>query len=188
MSAPQRRKGKPNRGGGRFNSSRGSSGGRGRGRGGPRGRGRGGGHGAGGHGGGGFCGGKKGGDSAAAMGYLGDSVVVGRDEYDDYDHTPRFVTTLEAICLHIYHLPPWFFHSVRSIPSLNCLDRRWSLAILGHAGPRWWIRLSLHLVLGLPCCLVNSRGVHSVTFEVHLLSLNRVMCPAYSCIPFLITN
>ena len=97
MSAPQRRKGKPNRGGGRFNSSRGSGGGgggRGRGRGVQRGRG-----GGGGHGGGGFCGGKKGGDSAAAMGYLGDSVVVGRDDYDDYDNTPRFVTTLQAICL-----------------------------------------------------------------------------------------
>ena len=59
-----------------------------------------------------------------------------------------------------------FFHSVRRNPSLNCLHRRRSLAILGHAGPRWRIRLSLHLVLGLPCRLVHSRGVHSVTLFV----------------------
>ena len=60
--------------------------------------------------------------------------------------------------------------------------------ILGHAGPRWRIRLSLHLVLGLPCSLVHSGGVHSVTLFVHLLSLNRAMCPAHPCIPFLITS
>ena len=34
------------------------------------------------------------------------------------------------------------------------------------------IMLSLHLVLGLPCRLVHSRGDHSVTIVVHLLSLN----------------
>lgn len=112
MSAPQRRKGKPNRGGGRFNRSRGSSGGGGHGHGKGGGHGRGGGHGTGGSGGprgrgrgrgshggggGGFCGGRKGADSAAAMGYLGDSVVVGRDEYNDYDNKPRFVTTHRLI-------------------------------------------------------------------------------------------
>ena len=86
----------------------------------------------------------------------------------------------------IYH--QGFFHSVRRNPSLNCLHRRRSLAILGHEGPRWWIRLSLHLVLGLPCRLFHSRGVHSVTLFVHLLSLNRAMCPAHPCIPFLITS
>ena len=37
--------------------------------------------------------------------------------------------------------------------------------------------LSFHLVLGLPCRLVHSRGVHSVNLLVHLLSLNRAMCP-----------
>ena len=47
---------------------------------------------------------------------------------------------------------------------------------------------SLHLVLGLLCRLVHSRGVHSVTIFVHLLSLNRAMCPAHPCIPFLITS
>ena len=86
----------------------------------------------------------------------------------------------------IYH--QGFFHSVRRNPSLNCLHRCRSLAILGHEGPRWWIRLSLHLVLGLPCRLFHSRGVHSVTLFVHLLSLNRAMCPAHPCIPFLITS
>ena len=85
----------------------------------------------------------------------------------------------------IYH--QGFFHSVMRNHSLNCLHRRRSLAIVGHAGPRWQIRQS-HLVLGLPCCLVHSRGVHSVTLFVHLLSLNRAMCPAYPCIPFLITS
>ena len=48
-------------------------------------------------------------------------------------------------------------------------------------------KAALHLVLGLPCRLVHSRGVHSVTLSVHLLSLNRAMCPAHPCIPFLIT-
>ena len=80
----------------------------------------------------------------------------------------------------IYH--QGFFHFVRRNPSLICLHRRRSLAILGHAGPRWRIRLSLHLVLGLPCRLVHSRGVHSVTLFVHLLCLNRAMCPSHPCI------
>ena len=48
----------------------------------------------------------------------------------------------------IYH--QGIFHSLRRNPSLNCLHRRRSLAIFGHTGPRWRIRLSLHLVLGLP--------------------------------------
>ena len=86
----------------------------------------------------------------------------------------------------IYH--QGFFHSVRRNPSLNCFHRRRSLAILGHAVPRWRTRLSLHLVLGLPCRLVHSRGVHYVTLLVHLLSLKRAMCPAHPCIPFLITS
>ena len=86
----------------------------------------------------------------------------------------------------IYH--QGFFHSVRRNPSLNCYHRRRALAILGHAGPKWRIRLYLHLVLGLPCRLVHSRGVHSVTLLVHLLSVNRAMCPAHPCIPFLITS
>ena len=86
----------------------------------------------------------------------------------------------------IYH--QGFFHFVRRNPSLNCLHRRRSLAILGHAEPRWRMRLFLHLVLGLPCRLVHSRGAHSVSLTVHLLSLNRAMCPAHPCIPFLITS
>ena len=76
----------------------------------------------------------------------------------------------------IYH--QGFFHSVRRNPSLNCLHRRRSLAILGHEGPRWWIRLSLHLVLGLPCRLFHSRGVHSVTLFVHL-SYNKYYTTIY---------
>ena len=88
--------------------------------------------------------------------------------------------------LPIYH--QGFFHSVRRNPSLICFHRRRSLAILGHVGPKWRIRLSLHLVLGLPCRLVHGRGVHSVTLLVHLLSLNRAMRPAHPCIPFLITS
>ena len=67
----------------------------------------------------------------------------------------------------IYH--QGFFHSVRRNPSLNCLHRRWSVAILGHTGPRWRIRLSLHLVLGLPCpfswCPLCRFFCPSVVFE-----------------------
>ena len=79
---------------------------------------------------------------------------------------------------------PWihyqgFFHSVRRNPFLNCFHRRRSIAIIGHTGPRWRIRLSLHLVLGLPCRLVHSRGVHSVSLTVHLLSLNRAIYAAH---------
>ena len=44
----------------------------------------------------------------------------------------------------IYH--QGFFHFVRRNPSLNCFHRRRSLVIIGHAGLRWRIRLSLHLV------------------------------------------
>ena len=95
--------------------------------------------------------------------------------------------------VHNYNLPfniyhQGLFHSVRRNPSLNCFHRRRSLPILAHAGPRWRIRLSLHLILGLPCRLVHSRGVHSVTLLVHLLSLKRAMCPAHPYIPFLITS
>ena len=85
----------------------------------------------------------------------------------------------------IYH--QGFFHSVTRNPSLNCFHSCRSLAILGHAGSKWRTRLSLHLVLGLPCRLVHSRGFHSVTLIVHLLSLNHAMCPVHPCIPFLIT-
>ena len=41
---------------------------------------------------------------------------------------------------------------------------------------------------GLPCRLVHSRGVHSVTRFVHMLSLNHAMCPAHPRIPFLTTS
>ena len=96
------------------------------------------------------------------------------------------LTQLDGTKFTIYH--QGFFQSVRRNPSLNCLHRRRSLAILGHAGPGCRIRLSLHLVLGLPCRLAHSRGVHSVTRLVHLLSLNRAMCHTHQCIPFLITS
>ena len=66
---------------------------------------------------------------------------------------------------YIYHLPP-----VRN-PSLNCLPRRRALAIIVPAGTIWRIRLSLHRVLGLPCRLVHSRGVHAATLMVHLSSM-----------------
>ena len=79
-----------------------------------------------------------------------------------------------------------FLHSV-SKNSLSYLHRRRSLAILGRAGPCWRMRLLLHFVLGLPCRLVHSRGAHSVTLLINLLSLNRTMCPAHPCIPFLVT-
>ena len=42
------------------------------------------------------------------------------------------------------YITPWG----RRNPSLNC-HHRWPLAILVPAGPRWRVRLSLHLVFGL---------------------------------------
>ena len=59
--------------------------------------------------------------------------------------------------------------------SLHCLHRHRSLAIIDHAEPRWRIRLSLHHVLGLPCRLVHSSGVHSVTPLVH--TSKEPVCP-----------
>ena len=99
-----------------------------------------------------------------------------------------FSSLSETMSLTIYH--QGFFHSVRRNLSLNCLHRHRSLAIPGHAGPKWRIRLSLHLVLGLPCRLVHSFSwCPSVTLFIHLLSLNRTtMYPANPCIPFLITS
>ena len=66
---------------------------------------------------------------------------------------------------------------------MNCLHRRRSLAIRGHAGPKWLMSLSLHLFLGLSCLLAHSRGVHSI----HLLYVIQAMCHAGSCIHFVIT-
>ena len=50
------------------------------------------------------------------------------------------------------------------------------------------MRLSLHLVLGLICRLLYSRGVHSVTHTVRPLSLNCDMCATDPCIPCLIMS
>ena len=54
------------------------------------------------------------------------------------------------ICHRIYNLPPEVLSIRKEDPSLNCLHKRGSLAILGHTGPRLRMRLCLHLVLGLP--------------------------------------
>ena len=86
----------------------------------------------------------------------------------------------------IYHSGTYhqgLFHYIRRNPSLYCIHRRQFLAIIGHAGPRWRIRLSLRLVLCLPCRLVHSRGVHSVTLFVHLFSLNRQCVPPIDIFP-----
>ena len=116
--------------------------------------------------------------------------MSGRHYHMDQKNGQLQNTSVQTVIIHfmcghnsfttIYH--QGFFHSVRRNPSLNCLHRRRFLAILGHAGPRWRIRLSLHLVLGLPCRLVHSRHVHSVTIFVHMLAFNRAMCPAHPCI------
>ena len=118
----------------------------------------------------------------------GATAVLVRHKPQCHRHDRRGSAVVSSFILPftIYH--QGFFHSVRRNPSLNCFHRRRSLAIIGHAVPRWRTRLSLHLVLGLPCRLVHYRGVHSVTLLVHLLSLKRAMCPAHPCIPFLITS
>ena len=92
-----------------------------------------------------------------------------------------FSSLSETMSLTIYHLSG--FLSLRKEEPLPELFPQ-----TPHTGPRWRIRLSLHPVLGLPCRLVHSRGVHSVTLLVHLLSLNRTMYPAHPCIPFLRTS
>ena len=93
---------------------------------------------------------------------------------------------LVIILCTIYH--QGFYQSARRNSSLNFLHRRRSPTILGDAGPRWRMRLSLHLVLGLPCRIVHFRGVYSVTLILHImLSLKRAVCPAHPCIPFLLT-
>ena len=71
----------------------------------------------------------------------------------------------------VYHLPSGFLSLGKEEPISECLDRRRSLAGLGHGGPTWRVRLSmsLHLVkiwFSLLSSLVHSRGVHSVTLIV----------------------
>ena len=55
-----------------------------------------------------------------------------------------------------------------------------------HKGPICQVRLSLHLVFGRPCFLVQSLEVHSVTLMVQRLSDSRAMLPAHLCLAFLI--
>ena len=89
----------------------------------------------------------------------------------------------------IYHQD--FFHSVRRHLSLNRLHRHRCLAILGHAGPRWRIRLSLHniIVLVFPAVLaILVVSTLSLFMSISKLSLNRARCLAQPCIPFLITS
>ena len=93
--------------------------------------------------------------------------------------TPRFTIT-------IYH--QGFFHSVRRNPSLNCLHRRQSLAILVHAGPRWRIGPK---VVSLSCyrsSLPSCPFSWCPLFFGHMLSLNLAICSAHPGIPFLITS
>ena len=76
-------------------------------------------------------------------------------------------------------------------PLPNCHHRRRSLAILGHAGPRWQI---IYKVVSPSCfrssllsCPFSWRPLcHS--FCPSVLSLNRATCPAHPRIPFLITS
>ena len=101
------------------------------------------------------------------------------------DFVPHSLKVLIIYLLTIYH--QGFFDSVMRNHGWT-VHRRRSLAILGHAGLTWRMRLSLHLVSGLPCRLVHSPGVHSVTLIVHLLSLNRAMCPTESMYSLLETS
>ena len=91
-------------------------------------------------------------------------------------------------CAFLYHLPPGFLSHRKEEPLPELFPQT---PVSGYSWPR---RTQVaHKVVspscsGLPCRLVHSRGVHSVTRFVHLLSLNRAMCPAHPCIPFLITS
>ena len=90
---------------------------------------------------------------------------------------------------HVYHhLPPGFLSLLikTGAPSLNCLQRRRYLTIHGHEEPRWQMRFSLHLLLGLPCRLVHSRSVRSrsvrsvesVVFQSCIVSGHHHSCPS----------
>ena len=94
----------------------------------------------------------------------------------------------EKKSLRFYHLPPGFI-SLRKEESLPELSPQ--TPVSGYSWPRRTQvadKAVLHFVLGLPCRLVHSRGVHSFALFVHLLSLNGSMCPAHLCIPVLITS
>lgn len=76
------------------------------------------------------------------------------------------------------------YRSLGRNPSLDCFHRRRSLASLGHAGPRWWVRSSLQRALGRPRCLPHSLGIQSVTLIVQRLSVSLWTCPAHRCLAF----
>ena len=65
----------------------------------------------------------------------------------------------------IYHLPPGFL-SLRKEKPLTELSPQTPVGYSWPQGPRWRMRLSLHLVFGLPCRCVHSLGVHPVTHIV----------------------
>ena len=70
-------------------------------------------------------------------------------------------------------------------PSLDFNQLYLSWAIRYRVRPTWYMRSSLHLVLGLPLGLFCSRGVHSVVLMVHLLSCSLATCPAHLCLDIL---
>ena len=80
----------------------------------------------------------------------------------------------------VYHLPSGFLSFSKKEPLPELFPQTPDSSYSWPRRTRWWIRLSLHLVLGLPCRLVYSRGIYSVTLIVHLLSLNRAMCPLWT--------
>ena len=77
--------------------------------------------------------------------------------------------------LHIYHHHHHLHHQRLSIqswqrnPSLDWSYRCLCLANLDHKGPICLVRLSLHLVFGRPCILIQSAGVHSVDLMLQRL-------------------
>ena len=101
-------------------------------------------------------------------------------------HLHLKVSSLWRFCF-IYHSPSGFLSPRKEEPLRELFPQT---PASGYSWPcRTHVadKLVSPSCLGLPCRLVHSRGVHSVTLFVHLLSLNRAMCPAHPRIPFLIT-
>ena len=99
------------------------------------------------------------------------------------DLVPTWVTVSDVINLAQLTVNRWVIFDVHGWTIIRRQGLSHSDAGFGQAGPSWQMRLSHHLVLGLPCRLVHSRGVQSVTLIVQLFCFHRARVPPIHVFP-----